>query len=265
MRYYSTPPTESLKNFVRCFWVLESNQPSYTHRSMADVSVEMVFHYKGQFSELVNDSVEKASLTGVQGPSNKIRRFRIEEQFGIFGVYLFPYALPLLFNIPASELTNQMPDLATGFGREGTEIEERIMLAANTLDRVKIMTEFLERKLQKSREKVHPVLSSIRDIMTAGVTDDIEAFCGKFYLSQRQFERKFKQYSGFTPKLFSRIVRFHAACNHFGNDRKSLTEIAHECGYYDQSHFIHDFKEFSGYCPKTYFKAESEGTEWRSK
>lgn len=43
---------------------------------------------------------------------------------------------------------------------------------------------------------------------------------------------------------------------------KSLTDIAYDCGYYDQSHFINDFKEFSGYSPKVYFSGNAEGSEY---
>jgi AraC-like DNA-binding protein len=49
----------------------------------------------------------------------------------------------------------------------------------------------------------------------------------------------------------------------YGNKKKSLTSIALECGYYDQSHFIHDFKEFPGLHPKYIFSGNSDATKWR--
>jgi AraC-like DNA-binding protein len=262
MTYYTIPPSANLAKFVRCFWVLESNHPSYIHRSMADVCVEMVFHYNGQFEELSFGKPELASLTCMQGPSNQIRRFKIDRAFGIFGVYLYPYSLPVLFNIPATELSNQMPDLFTIMGRDGTALEEKMMLADNNEKRIEIITGFLEQRLEKYQREL-AVCSSIQFIIQSKGLVNIQEVADQCFVSQRQFERKFKEYSGLTPKLFSRIARFHAACQYFGNADKSLTDIAYECGYYDQSHFIHDFKEFSGLNPKHYFSGNSEGTEWR--
>jgi transcriptional regulator GlxA family with amidase domain len=88
-------------------------------------------------------------------------------------------------------------------------------------------------------------------------------FADNYCLSLRQFQRRFKELSGFPPKLYARIIRFGAAMQRYGNNFRSLTDIAYECGYYDQSHFIHDFKEFSGYHPKQYFSGRTEGIEWR--
>ncbi|MBL7727053.1 MAG: helix-turn-helix domain-containing protein, partial [Dinghuibacter sp.] len=53
------------------------------------------------------------------------------------------------------------------------------------------------------------------------------------------------------------------AMQRYGNRALRLTDIAYECGYFDQSHFIHDFKQFSGYTPAVFFKGGAEGTEWR--
>ena len=262
MTYYTIPSSPKLSRFVRCFWVLESNGPSYIHRSMADVCAEMVFHYNGQFDELVNEDSEVCSLTAMQGPSSQIRRFRINKSFGMFGVYLYPYSIPVFFNIPATELSNQMPDLISLMGNEGAMLEERIMLAKDNRERVKIITEFLEGKLGKYKEQ-HAVFSSIQFIIQSRGLTRVDEVADRYFVSTRQFERKFKEYSGLTPKLFSRIVRFHTACQQFGESKKSLTDIAYECGYYDQSHFIHDFKEFSGHHPKSYFSGHAEGTEWR--
>src|SRR5688572_31752113 len=97
MKYYTIQPSAKLAGFVRFFWVLESDDPSYTHRSMADVCAEMVFHYKGRFDELIDGKCESSTLSAVQGPSTRIRRFGINRTFGIFGVYLYPYSIPTFF------------------------------------------------------------------------------------------------------------------------------------------------------------------------
>jgi AraC-like DNA-binding protein len=100
-------------------------------------------------------------------------------------------------------------------------------------------------------------------VVHARSLETVEQLSAQFNLSQRQFERKFTEYAGFTPKVYSRIIRFQSALSHYGSDYKSLTDIAYECGYYDQSHFIHEFKEFSGYHPGQYFKGRPEGIEYR--
>ena len=246
MTYYTIPPSAMLSDWVRFFWVLESNGSTYTHRALADVCAEMVFHYNGRFDELTAEKCEPASVSALQGPLTRIKRFKIDNAFGIFGVYLYPYSIPVLFGIPAAELSNQMPDLFTLLGKEGAALEETMMLAANNNERVKIITEFLEERLGKNQHRQHCVFSSIQFIIQCKGMVKIENVADQYFISQRQFERKFREFSGLTPKLFSRIVRFHAACQHFGNSDKSLTELAYDCGYYDQSHFIHDFKEFSG-------------------
>jgi AraC-like DNA-binding protein len=74
-------------------------------------------------------------------------------------------------------------------------------------------------------------------------------------ISERSFERKFKQYVGITPKLFSRISRFQASLHELriGLHNK-LTDVAYENDYADQSHFIRSFKEFAGCSPLQYQK-----------
>jgi hypothetical protein len=82
MKYYTIPPSVALSEFVRFFWILESNEPGYIHRSMPDVCPEMVFHYQGQFNEMLGETLEPASFSVVQGPLTSIRRFQINKAFG---------------------------------------------------------------------------------------------------------------------------------------------------------------------------------------
>jgi AraC-like DNA-binding protein len=267
MKYFTINPPERLAEYVRYFWVLEgeasSGQP-YVHRSMADGCAELIFHYTGIFDELLkDDATEKSFSSGLAGPSQIFRRFLIKKNFGIFGVYLYPFAVSQLFSLPGTEITNQMPDLKSLLGNEGSELEEKMMLAINNTQRLKIITEFLEKKLVKSEKQPPGVFEVIKYVIQTNGMTKIDELAEKNFRSTRQFERNFKRFSGFSPKLFSRIIRFQTALAAYNNKEKSLTDIAYECGYYDQSHFIQDFKEFSGHTPKDYFSGKTESTEWR--
>jgi len=231
---------------------------------MADGCAEIFFHYNGVFDELTTgDTIEKSIAAGISGPSQKFNRFSINKSFGMFGAYLYPFAIPKFFGLPANELSNLMTDFFSLFGNDGKYLEEKMMLANDNRQRAAILSSFLEKRLLKDIPGTPAVFSSIHEIIQRRGLVNIEKLANQHYLSTRQFERKFKQFSGFTPKLYSRIIRFQAAISQYGNLNKSMTELAYDCGYYDQSHFIHDFKEFSGHHPKKYFSGKAEGTAWK--
>ena len=264
MTYYTIPPPANLAHYVRCFWVLENDEP-YIYRSLADGCAEMVFHYNGVFDEITGDNKTEASFRcGLHGQSRRVRRFIIDKAFGIFGVYLYPFAVKQLFNIAAHALSDEMPDIIALLGQEGVVLEEKIMLAKNNRERANIMASFFERRLYRVRDNGAAVVHIISKVISTKGLVDINTLAGDCYLSRRQFERNFKEHAGFSPKLYARIIRFQAATKEYGIKNKSLTEIAYDCGYYDQSHFIHDFKEFSGFHPKEYFHGTPEGTEYRN-
>ncbi len=263
MNYYTIAPSMVLSPYVRFFWVLESDEP-YCHRSMADGCVEMVFHYKGRFEEiLLSGQTEHSFMAGLHGPSQHYRRFIIDKGFGIFGVYLYPFALPYLFGLPAIELSNEAVDLEILLGTEGRILKEQILFAPGNKQRVAVMSSFLEKKLSNSDAQPSACSFIISDIIHSKKTLAVDELAKKSFLSIRQFERNFKQFSGFPPKLYSRIIRFQWATQQYGVGKKNLTDIAYDCGYYDQSHFIHDFKQFSGYHPRQYFSGKAEGVEWK--
>lgn len=264
--YQQILPPPQLAPYIRFFWVFEmdgiSGADPYIYRSMADSCGEMIFHYKGRFKK-IDKSVEPLSM--IQGPCRHYQRYETDEDFGIFGVYLYPFAINCIFGMSAAELAGNQPDLNSFLGQEGRDLEERVMLAGDKLERYRILSSFLEQKLvNNTRKPLSHVHGAVRELIHADEVPDVAKLASKYCLSVRQFERHFKELSGFSPKLYSRITRFGKAMNQYGFRRKTLTDIAYECGYYDQSHFIHDFKEFSGYHPGAYFAGITEGIEYRN-
>lgn len=261
--YYTILPSARLKNFIRSFWVLESAHP-YTHYAMADVCPELIFHYNGRFDELLaNGKTEKSFSAGISGQTALTRKFYINKGFGIFGVYLYPQSVPLLFGLPSTAITDQMPDLHALLKGEGDRLQALIATVPDNNQRVKIIEDFVDRKLARNYKEDLPVFHSIRTIIQAKGRIRVNQLAKDHFLSERQFERRFLEVSGLSPKLFGRITRFQAAMAQYGTGKKSLAAVAYETGYYDQSHFIRDFREFSGHLPKEYFSGSLPATDWR--
>jgi AraC-like DNA-binding protein len=267
MKYYTIQPPDILKPFVRFFWVLEhelaAGEPQYVYRSIADGCTEMVFHYQSSFDEIAEQGWQSRSASGIQFQTDTYRRFVTHESFGIFGAYIYPFAVPRFFNIPSSEATNHALDYDTFLGSAGLELEERIMLAPNNLKRAEILTDFLLMRLRHNVPTDDRIITSIRHVIHSKQHHTVAQLADIFNFSTRQFDRKFKEYAGFSPKTYLRLVRLQDAIQQYSSD-KSLTQIALECGYYDQSHFIHDVKAFTGYHPGFYFSGKAEGTEYRN-
>lgn len=266
MKFHTYPPSKKLRGLVRFFWVFEGGRfdEPYIYRSMADPCCELIFHYKGHFDELSECGKRSESFSsGIHAQTHRYRRFITEEAFGIFGIYLYPFAARQLLGFSPTELSNRMPDLYSILGNTGKELEERIFLARNTIHRIQILTSFLEQQFHKCKKDEHSAIAAVRHVLQSGHNQTVRELADHFNLSERQFERKFKEYSGFNPKKYLRLVRFGEACNLLTESKKTLSEIAQSCGYYDQSHFIKDFKAFSGYLPSDFFSGHAEGIEWR--
>ncbi|WP_126249314.1 helix-turn-helix domain-containing protein [Chitinophaga rhizosphaerae] len=258
------PPPPPLSGYVRMFWVFEHEVPpgeAYVYRSMADGCAELIFHYRNRFTPL--SGAGGAGFSHLHAQTSRHSRFLTHGSFGIFGAYLYPTAVPALFGHSSAVIANCMPDLQSIMGRSGIDLEERIITARYHHQRVEILSDYLVSLLGQRKQEASAVQIAVRSILAADGMVNISELASSVSLSTRQFERNFKSAAGFTPKLFTRIIRFHRALDAYGAFDGNLAGLAYECGYYDQSHFIHDFREFSGYLPREYFLGRPEGIEYR--
>ncbi|MEM8969751.1 MAG: helix-turn-helix domain-containing protein [Bacteroidota bacterium] len=261
--YRTVQPSPKLRNYVRFYWFLESDGP-YTHYAEADVCPELVFHFKGQFDEVLeNGKRESSFISGINAPTSQTRKYEINSGFGIFGIYFYPHAIPLLFGIPASEITDQRIALDALIHPMAVDLEDKIMNSPTNESRIAIIESFIEERLAKTQTIQLPVFEALKHIIKAQAAPKVSQLSQDYFISERQLERQFLRFTGFNPKQFIRIARFQRAIQFYGNRKKRLTDIALDCGYYDLSHFINDFKQFSTLGPREFFSGKSPATQWR--
>jgi AraC-like DNA-binding protein len=165
-----------------------------------------------------------------------------------FAILFQPSALGLLFALPAQEFTDQDFDAEQVFGAIIARFHERLVDCRTFEERVSVANQFLlQRSLAPPRDEIS---AAATDMLRGAGGARIPAMAERAGLGLRQFERRFVQHVGVSPKLFSRIARFEAALDRMARSSQgSWTEVAHRFGYYDQMHMVHDFSRFTGETP----------------
>lgn len=197
---------------------------------------------------------EKFVLTG------QIKNYydlKIKGKLAVFSVYFYPDSLPVFFDIPASEAQNQIIPLKYITGQSSDELEDKLLAKRSFGERIQAVEDFLSKQMLKVAVRHHHqrINHCINLINHSGGKVSIKKLTDQAFLSRKQFERTFRNFVGTTPGQFIKTVRFqHAIKTKSLGKALSLTEVAYDSGYYDQSHMVNDFKSISGKTPKEYFK-----------
>lgn len=81
---------------------------------------------------------------------------------------------------------------------------------------------------------------------------EIADLADRAQISVSQLQREFSQLFGITPSRYIKEVRVGVARHLLQSSDLPLSEVALECGFYDQSHFSRSFKSSTGISPLKY-------------
>nr|WP_289624624.1 AraC family transcriptional regulator [Sinorhizobium sp. 7-81] len=83
----------------------------------------------------------------------------------------------------------------------------------------------------------------------------IEAIAAECGLPPARFAKAFERTSGMHPMKWARSQRIELSKNRLFTTKLSLTEVAFECGFADQSHFTRSFAAATGVTPAAWRQA----------
>ncbi len=254
MHYQTYEPHPDLAPLVKCHWTLEvpAAADAERQRIVPDGCLELAFILGDDIKRYVNETEfilqPRAMVLG-----QTTAPFYIEPQgyVNTFAVRFYPYGFANFVTVPIKGLANTETPLTALFEPVAAKgLEQSIVEATDTMQRIEVVERFLLDRLHNKATIDRVVKATVDALLASNGSRSINAILAADPSKRRQLERKFMKQIGMSPKQLGKVIRLQTAlCLLLGEKASSLTEIAYESEYYDQSHFIKDFREFTGTHP----------------
>lgn len=175
----------------------------------------------------------------------------IDGPYKILLFQLYPFATRLLIGVDPKKLNDDCYDLKKIQGVNTIETISRLK-ASNTDAQIRIISDYILELLKQSSTSSDNVIKfAVTTIINSKGTIPIHKLRDQLFITERTFERRFAKEIGVTPKQFAKITQFSFSLNHIQeSDYTSLTNVAYDNNFSDQSHFIRTFKRYTGHTPK---------------
>ena len=228
-------------------------------RILPDSCVELVVHFRQPYKTTFSNNItEVQPQSFVVAQMKNFIEIAPSGRTGMVCVRLSAQGAYHFFGLPMREISNGFTDLNFVWNGLAKEIEERIVNARTTENRIDIIQQYLLLQLSKNGKVDVTVDHCLHLIYKAKGQIRIDDLASNTGLSNRQLVRKFNNLIGLSPKEFARIIKFINSLRYLKQSNVGyLTEAAYECGYFDQAHFVHDFKEYSGLTPTEFLKLDN--------
>jgi AraC-like DNA-binding protein len=253
MYYQEINPDNRLKHYIKCYYYYESGSAvAFEDTVFPSGSMEIIFNLGSGHWQTAAGNTPPVELWGQITQPLAIRSLGPNIMLGI---RFRPHGAALFLKEKADAFNNQVVDYRDIAGKPVTTLHAQLLETATQPERKALIDTFLLNKLEKIRQRPEQ-LNIVHDVMHELHREDffekIDTIASRYGISSRYLQKLFLQYTGLTPKLYSKINRFQHSLKLVTKKEAPLTSIAYDCGYFDQSHFIREFKSFTGTTPGGY-------------
>jgi AraC-like DNA-binding protein len=265
MAFIRYKPGSILRRFVACFWYFEGDgQQGHTHeRLMPNGEATIIINLREDAIRVYHPTdlnrFETFGTALFSGARSHYFVIDTAQQDRVLGIQFRAGGAYPFFRIPAGEAENTSIRLDELWKHRSELLRERLLGAPDAASMFQIAEECLLAELFRPLH-LHPAVEfALTRFYNQPHIATVTSVTEKIGLSPRHFVEVFRNEVGMTPKTFCRVRRFQRAIHSaHGRQKVNWTELALDCGYYDQAHFIHDFQSFSGLTPTAYWAAATD-------
>ena len=258
MNVVKTIPTY-LGKHIRCFYSLYApvTEKLYSpHRRLPDGTLDLVFNL-GPAPILISRNGDEFSampdvvLTGLH-PDRSFLCY--QEKVHLVGVVFKPGSAHLFVRDSLEHFKSCTAEASLVFGNMNDVLEQ---LKATSGEREKhlLLEHFLlENFSGLSTKHYSPEISAaVEQIHSLDGNILMSELYKEYFMSERNFRRKFNEYVGMSPKHYATIIKIKSFSKRYELERAAHAPILDELGYTDQSHFNKDFQKIVGTTVSAYF------------
>jgi len=257
-------PQPPLFDFVELFTYYEGYSPEHSvERLLPEGVVEVIIDLTDSTNHIYDNTTLKPKQACRRAWISGMRSKYISIDAGIKQASMFIIrfkrgkAFPFL-QIPLSEVDNLVIDYDAIMNGEFTDFREAIIEATSPEAKFARAERFLLHRMRSHLELIPAVDYVVSEIVNNPSTSRISNIVHQTGYSHKHLLSLFRKHVGLSPKEFLRVMKFQQTILRIEQMRQlDWIQVAHDCGYYDQSHFIKDFKEFSGFSPTEYLAMKS--------
>jgi len=257
MSYKVRYPSAALSPYIKQYWAMEGTVPADTghiQRIVPSGFADLIFYF-GDLPVNISRADSPSARSVLNGQQSDFYDLKVTGKLDMLSVTFTPQGSGLFFNLPPDEFFNRNLPLKDIAGPTANRLEELLFDAHSIESRIFIIEKFFTRMLgYRKHYGFRRIADSISMINLARGITNVDDLASRACLSRRQFERTFTVSVGIGPKQFLRVVRFQNAISlRQKNPSATLTEIAYQSGFSDQSHMVREFRTISGHTPGSYF------------
>ncbi|EAY30377.1 AraC family transcriptional regulator [Microscilla marina] len=237
--------THHITATIATTWLAEQSHIAVTSLSLPYLQHELILNQGDIFK--VNDSPEEQRV--IYSPiTPQCITTKAYGRYQALGIMFQPVGIYTTYGISALDFAQS--NSAVRLFDKATELDQRFAEATAPADRLQVLINFFQ---QNTVNKPCPpiVLRFLKVVSSLACQPiEIQKIAKDLHFSVKHLIATFKSVVGITPHKYLQLLQLnHALQKMIDCPDQTLTKIALEHGFYDQSHFIRVFKRYAGISP----------------
>lgn len=214
-------------------------------------SIDVVINLASPIRYIFDGQIINAGAYHFNGRREKAVTIMQSGDLRLFGVSFQPYGLYPFIKTPVNQLPHHIVNVESVSPSLAADIDRAVGTSKSIGQAICILEATLIRHLDVSSRDADAanVLRSFQNWDSS-----ISMFCNQTCLDIKQLERLCQKYIGLNPGKLKRVEKIQAASRQIIQlqSKDSLTTLAYDNDYFDQSHLIREFRTFLGLTPNKF-------------